>query len=130
MKGKILIVLFSLTLVFGALIASCDDGVYPDWEANKNATDAKRPAPPPQPIQPPASGKVLVDMDGDGIPDSGSAVDIANLPKTRYDAKTGDMYDITYEYVEVQSGYFKGEIIAQPKFEKKDKPSAPSAPGS
>jgi hypothetical protein len=43
MKGKILIVLFSLMLVFGLLIASCDDGAYPDWEANKNATDIPQP---------------------------------------------------------------------------------------
>jgi hypothetical protein len=46
MKGKIISVLFCLMLVFGMLLASCDDGAYPedpkddakkttlDWGAN------------------------------------------------------------------------------------------------
>jgi len=32
MKGKTLIVLFSLALMFGVLIASCDDGVLPNYQ--------------------------------------------------------------------------------------------------
>ena len=69
MKGKILIsVLFCLILVFGMLIASCDNDVYPDWEKNKNqGITPVAPIQPPTPPTPPTIPPAWANIDEVGV---------------------------------------------------------------
>jgi hypothetical protein len=132
MKGKILIVLFSLVLVFGMLVASCDNGDYPKdptKDAKENVTDANRHILDKGKIGDmvgaytnPPEGTVYVSFDGNNFPDvddDGNVITMSykdaealvDSEETSYDPETGVETTYTYIFAIVPSGKYMGETI-------------------